>query len=335
MQRVGFVLFEGFHVIIFAAVAVFEVVNRTLGEARYDVRLLSEEGGVVRSSIGVMVHTEPFDEGPFDTLIVGGEADVMSPSRALLEFVRKAPRISRRVASICVGAFTLAAGGVLDGRRATTHWAFAKELQKQFPNVKVEADRIFIEDDGVWTSAGMTASIDLMLAFVERDIGSEVSQAVAKKLVLHHRRAGGQSQLSALLQLEPKSDRIQKALSFARRNLHKRLAVEDLARAANLSGRQFTRAFMAETGQSPAKAIEKLRIEAARLLMEQGRHPIEVIARETGFADRERMRRAFLRAFGQPPLAIRRTARAESGIHTMTPLAASVFSKESAALVQK
>jgi transcriptional regulator GlxA family with amidase domain len=229
----------------------------------------------------------------------------------LLEFVRKAPRISRRVASICVGAFTLAAGGVLDGRRATTHWAFAKELQKQFPNVKVEADRIFIEDDGVWTSAGMTASIDLMLAFVERDIGSEVSQAVARTLVLHHRRAGGQSQLSALLQLEPKSDRIQKALSFARRNLHKRLAVEDLARAANLSGRQFTRAFVAETGQSPAKAIEKLRIEAARLLMEQGRHPIKVIARETGFADRERMRRAFLRAFGQPPLAIRRTARAE------------------------
>ncbi len=316
MQQVGFVLFDGFHVITFAAMAVFEVANETLDEPRYDISLLSEKGGLVRSSVGALVQTEPFGHGRFDTLIVGG-GETFDPTPGMLDFVRKAPEVARRVASTCMGALTLAEAGILDGRRATTHWQYANTLQKQFPHIKVEEDRIFIEDNGVWTSAGMTASIDLILALVEKDVGIEVSRAIARKLVLHHRRAGGQSQFSALLELEPKSDRIQTALAFARRNLNKRLAVEDLAKVANLSTRQFTRAFTAETGQSPAKAVEKLRVEAARLLMEQhGRHPIEVIAREAGFADRERMRRAFQRAFGQPPLAIRRNFRAETALQS-------------------
>ena len=176
----------------------------------------------------------------------------------------------------------------------------------------MEEDRIFIVDGPVWTSAGATAGIDLALAMVEKDFGAEVARAVAKKLVVYHRRAGGQSQFSALLELEPKSDRIQSALAYAKRNLASPLTVRQLAEAAHLSPRQFSRAFHAETGQSPAKAIENLRLEAARLMMEQSRHPIEVIARQTGFADRDRMRRAFLRAFGQPPQVIRRNARAEA-----------------------
>jgi transcriptional regulator GlxA family with amidase domain len=313
MQQIGFVLFEGFHIITFAAMAVFEVANKMLGEARYDVRLLSENGGFVRSSVGALVETEPFPEGRLDTVIVGGGARLGASTPAVLDFVRNAPRIARRVASTCIGAFTLAEAGLLDGRKATTHWSHAKQLQKQFPKIRVEEDRIYVEDGDVWTSAGMTASIDLMLALIENDVGVEVSRAVARKLVLYHRRAGGQSQFSALLQMEPKSDRIQTALTFARSNLQKRLAVEDLANAANLSSRQFTRAFVAETGQSPAKAIEKLRVEAARLLIEEGRHPIEVIVRETGFANRERMRRAFLRTFGKPPLAMRHDIRAAAG----------------------
>jgi transcriptional regulator GlxA family with amidase domain len=134
---------------------------------------------------------------------------------------------------------------------------------------------------------------------------------VAQKLVVYHRRAGGQSQHSALLELEPKSDRIQSALTYAKRNLQTPLSVERLAEAAHLSPRQFSRTFRAETGQSPAKAIENLRVEAARLMMEQSRHPIDVVARETGFTDRRRMRQAFLRAFGQPPQVIRRNARVE------------------------
>ena len=218
----------------------------------------------------------------------------------------------RRVASTCVGAFVLAEAGLLDGRRATTHWHRARELQARFPNVKVEEDRIFIIDGPVWTSAGMTAGIDLALAMVEQDLGADVARAVARKLVVYHRRAGGQSQHSALLELEPKSDRIQSALAYAKRNLETPLTVGQLAEAAHLSPRQFSRAFRAETGQSPAKAVENLRIEAARLMMEQSRHPIDVIARQTGFADRDRMRRAFLRAFGQPPQVIRRNVRAQA-----------------------
>jgi transcriptional regulator GlxA family with amidase domain len=174
--------------------------------------------------------------------------------------------------------------------------------------VKVEEDRIFIVDGPVWTSAGMTAGIDLALAMIEQDLGADVARAVARKLVVYHRRAGGQSQFSALLELEPKSDRIQSALDYAKRNLDKPLTVRQLAGAARLSPRQFSRAFRAETGQSPAKAVENLRVEAARLMMERSRHPIDVIARQTGFADRDRMRRAF----GQPPQVVRRNARAEA-----------------------
>ncbi len=176
--------------------------------------------------------------------------------------------------------------------------------------MKVEADRIFIVDGPIWTSAGMTAGIDLALAMVEKDLGADVARAVARQLVVYHRRAGGQSQFSALLELEPKSDRIQSALAYAKRNLATPLTVRQLAEAAHLSPRQFSRAFRAETGQSPAKAVENLRVEAARLMMEQSRHPIEIVARQTGFADRDRMRRAFLRAFGQPPQVMRRNARA-------------------------
>jgi transcriptional regulator GlxA family with amidase domain len=272
--------------------------------------LLSETGGSIRSSIGISVAKEPFDDANFGTLIVGGSAFIGSLTPGVIKFMRQALTRCRRVAATCTGAFVLAEAGLLDGRRATTHWNRARELQARFPQVKVEADRIFIIDGSVWTSAGMTAGIDLVLAMVEQDLGADVARAVARQLVVYHRRAGGQSQFSALLDLEPKSDRIQSALAYAKRNLDKPMTVGQLAAAAHLSPRQFSRAFCAETGQSPAKAVENLRVEAARLLMEQSRHPIDVIAQQTGFADRDRMRRAFLRTFGQPPQVIRRNARA-------------------------
>ena len=311
MQRIGFIVLPGFQVLSVGVLCVFEFANREMSDAVYDVRLLSEAGGSVRSSIGAIVATEPFGDINFDTVIVGGSAVSGSLTPGVIKFLRQALKRSRRVASTCTGAFILAEAGVLDGRRATTHWHRARDLQARFPNVKVEEDRIFIVDGPVWTSAGMTAGIDLALAMVEKDVGANVARAVARKLVVYHRRAGGQSQFSALLELEPKSDRIQSALAYARRNLDKPLTVGQLAAAAHLSPRQFSRAFRAETGQSPAKAIENLRVEAARLMMERSRHPIDVIAQQTGFADRDRMRRAFLRAFGQPPQVIRRNARAE------------------------
>jgi len=312
MQRIGFIVLRGFQVMSCAVMAVFELANRAMGEPVYDVHLLSETGGSIRASIGVAVTTEPFGDANFDTLIVGGGVVIESPMPGVVEFLQRALGRCRRVAATCTGAFILAEAGLLDGRRATTHWNRARELQARFPKVKVEEDRIFIIDGPVWTSAGMTAGIDLALAMVEQDLGADLARAVARKLVVYHRRAGGQSQFSALLDLEPKSDRIQSALAYAKRNLDKPLTVPQLARAAHLSPRQFSRAFRAETGQSPAKAVENLRVEAARLMMEQSRHPIDVIARQTGFADRDRMRRAFLRAFGQPPQAIRRTVRAKA-----------------------
>ncbi|HEY1472814.1 MAG TPA: GlxA family transcriptional regulator [Pseudolabrys sp.] len=309
MQRIGFLVFPGFQVMSCAVISAFELANKEMGEPVYDVRLLSETGGSIRASIGMSVATDPFGRANFDTLIMGGGNE--PPTPGLINFVRRAFGRCRRVAAICTGAFILAEAGLLDGRRATTHWNRARELQARFPKVKVEEDRIFIIDGPVWTSAGMSAGIDLALAMIESDLGVDVARAVAKYLVVYHRRTGGQSQFSALLELEPKSDRIQSALAYAKRNLDKPLTVGQLAEAAHLSPRQFSRAFRAETGQSPAKAVENLRVEAARLMMEQSRHPIDVIARQTGLADRDRMRRAFLRAFGQPPQVIRRNARAE------------------------
>jgi transcriptional regulator GlxA family with amidase domain len=310
MQRIGFIVFPCFSVMSFAAVSAFETANMLAGERKYDIHLLSESGGGVASSAGMRAETEPFGDAEYDTLIVVGSATIEPSTPGLINFVRRAPERCRRVASICTGAFVLAEAGLLDGRRATTHWFYARDMQARFPKVKMDADRIFVNDGPVWTSAGMTAGIDLALALIESDLGAEAARAVAKKLVLYHRRAGGQSQFSALLELEPKSDRIQSALAYARRNLEAPLTVGELAEAAHLSPRQFSRAFRAETGQSPAKAIENLRVEAARLMMEQSRHPIDVVARQTGFADRDRMRRAFLRAFNLPPQAIRRNARA-------------------------
>jgi transcriptional regulator GlxA family with amidase domain len=311
MQRVGFIVLPGFQMMSVAALSVFELANREIGEPVYNVHLLSETGGSVRSSIGISVATEPLDHGNFDTLMVGGSAVAGSLTPGVIKFLRQALQRSRRIASTCTGAFVLAEAGLLDGRRATTHWHRARDLRSRFPKVKVEDDRIFIVDGPVWTSAGMTAGIDLALAMIEKDLGADVARSVARELVVYHRRAGGQSQFSALLGLEPKSDRIQSALAYAKRNLATRLTVGQLAEAVHLSPRQFSRAFQAETGQSPAKAVESLRVEAARLMMEQSRHSIDVIARQTGFADRDRMRRAFLRAFGQPPQVIRRNARAE------------------------
>jgi len=312
VQRIGFVVLPGFQVMSLAALSVFEFANKEMDEPVYDVRLLSETGGSVRSSIGISVATERFGRSRLDTLIVGGTSVIGSLTPGVVKFLRQALARYRRVASTCIGAFVLAEAGVLDGRRATTHWNAAQELQARFSKVKVDADRIFIVDGPVWTSAGMTAGIDLALALVEEDLGAEVARAVARRLVVYHRRAGGQSQFSALLDLEPKSDRIQSALAYAKRNLDTPLTVGQLAEAVHLSSRQFSRAFRAETGQSPAKAVEHLRVEAARLMMEQSRHPIDVIAQQTGFADRDRMRRAFLRAFGQPPQVVRRNARAQA-----------------------
>ena len=311
-RHIGLLVFPGFQILDLVATTVFEVANGFGARPRYKVTLLSEHGGLVTSSSGVPVATSAFDGHAFDTVMVVGAMAPVTSTTGFLDFLREASKASRRTASICTGALVLAEAGLLDGRRATTHWCIAREMQRRYPKVRVDEDRIFINDGGCWTSAGMTACIDLCLALVEADHGAELSRQIARQMVIYYRRSGGQSQFSALLELEPKSDRIQSALSYAKSNLRKPLSVDELAEVANLSRRQFSRSFRIETGQSPARAVEVLRVEAARALIEEGSHSIDVVARETGFADAERMRRAFLRAYGQPPQAIRRAARHEA-----------------------
>ena len=311
-RQIGLLIFPGFQILDLVATTVFELANSFDAQPEYEVMLLSEHGGMVTSSSGVPVGTGAFDSYAFDTVMVVGALRPTRHSQGFLDFLRQASKAARRTASICTGALSLAEAGLLDGRRATTHWCVARELQRRHPKVRVEEDRIFINDGGVWTSAGMTACIDLCLALVEADLGTETSRQIARKMVVYHRRSGGQSQFSALLELEPKSDRIQNALSYAKSNLCKSLSVDELADVANLSRRQFSRSFRLETGQSPARAVEVLRVEAARAMIEEGSHSIDAVARETGFMEAERMRRAFLRAYGQPPQAIRRTVRQEA-----------------------
>ena len=310
MRDVAFVIYPGYSVMALAVVTAFEVANMLGAEPPYALHVISESGGPIKTSAGVLLDSAPFTETPFDTLVIGGATIPTPATPGLIAFLRDAPTRHRRIVAVCTGAFVLGEAGLLDGRHTTTHWAHARDLQTQFPKAKIEEDRIFINDGPIWTSAGMTAGIDLAIALIEKDHGPDLAKSIARKLVVYHRRGGGQSQFSTLLELSPKSDRIQKALGYARENLADPLTVPKLAGAAHLSPRQFSRAFHAETGQSPAKAIENLRVETARNLMEQTRHPIDEVARQTGFSDRDHMRRAFLRAFGQPPQVLRRQARA-------------------------
>jgi transcriptional regulator GlxA family with amidase domain len=212
--------------------------------------------------------------------------------------------------SVCTGAYVLAEAGLLDGCRATTHWAHSEHFAGRYPAVRLEADRIFIRDGEVWTSAGITAGIDLALALIEDDLGVQMARRVAQQLVVHHRRPGGQSQFSALLDAGGVNGRFAELMDWVRDRLAEPLNVEQLADKAAMSPRHFARAFRAETGLTPAKAVERLRLEAARLRVESSGEPIDRVAEAVGFGDPERMRRAFLRAFGQPPQAIRRAARA-------------------------
>jgi transcriptional regulator GlxA family with amidase domain len=306
MRKVGFFILPGYQPMGLAVTAPFETANLQAGRPIYDIRMISAQGGPIRTSLGFEIMTESFSREIYDLIVVGASIEDAAPE--VINLIREAPSHCRRIAATCHGAFVLAEAGLLDGKRATTHWDRAVELRTKYPSVHVDEDRIFIEDDAIWTSAGMTAGIDLALALIEEDLGAEATRTIARRLVLYHRRAGGQSQLSSLLNLEPKSDRIQDVLTYVLSNLPKRLSVDDLAEVAHLSPRQFSRAFQSETGQTPAKAVEHLRLEGARLLTEDSNHSLDVVAQLTGFGDRDRMRRAFLRAFGQPPHVIRRQA---------------------------
>jgi len=314
-REIAVLVFPDFQLLDAAGpITAFEAAGREGLSPAYRMRVIARSAGPVASSSGVQLIADALGDDPPDTLIIAGGWGTRDASACpeTLAYVRAAASRARRIASVCSGAFILAAAGLLDGRRATTHWGRATEFARAYPQIRVEPDRIFIRDGTVWTSAGITAGIDLALALVAEDLGEEAAKRAAQQLVVYHRRPGGQSQFSALLEADRPGSRFSPLLAWARERLDERLPVERLADRAAMSPRHFARAFAAETGMTPAKAIERLRLETSRERVESGSEPIELVAACTGFGDPERMRRAFIRAFGQPPQALRRAAKAIS-----------------------
>jgi transcriptional regulator GlxA family with amidase domain len=311
-RRIAVLIFPDFQLLDAAGpIAAFEIAGRHVGGA-YAIEVLAEDGGAVASSSGVRMAAEALGGGPFDTIVVAGGNGTrrLGDLAGMVDWLRHVAPAARRIASVCSGAYLLAEAGLLDGKRATTHWSRSDDFARRYPNVRLEPDRIFVHAGDIWTSAGITAGIDLALALIEEDLGGEVARSTAQQLVVHQRRPGGQSQFSALLEMGGPNGRFADLMCWMRERLSEPLGVERLADRAAMSPRHFARAFTAETGVTPAKAVERLRLEAARVRVEAGYEPIDRVALTSGFRDPERMRRAFLRAFGQPPQALRRAARA-------------------------
>lgn len=306
--KIALVVFPMFHILDLSVLSVLGIANH-FAPGSYAVETVSTTGGLIQSISGVGIETKVFKPDNYDTVILGSTPGIPAPDAALLGSLQTAALSARRMASICTGAFILAEAGLLDGRSVTTHWSFADLLALRFPRTRVEPDKIFVRDGHVWSSAGMTACVDLVLGMVEADLGHEITKKICKTMVLYHRRPGGQSQFSVLAEIDPKQERIRRVLSYIKDNLREPLSVQQLADHVNWSPRHFSRAFQSETGMTPAKAIEKLRVEAAQVLIESGHASAARVALLTGFGDDERMRRAFLRVLGDVPQKLVRDSR--------------------------
>lgn len=314
-QNIVFLIYPGCQILdVSGPLAAFEEANK-LQPGRYALRVVAAEAGPVVTSCGVALLAEDLAAADrVDTLLIVGGDGVMAAaqSAALLAFVRRWAAPARRVSSVCSGAFVLAEAGLLDGRRATTHWRRSAEFQRRFARVNLEADRIYIKDGKFWTAAGISAGIDLALALITDDVGEACARQVARLLVVYYRRPGGQSQFSALQEMAPAPARFAGLLDYIRENLAASLGVDDLAAQACMSPRHFARRFSSEVGVTPAKAVERLRVEAASAALESGARSIQEVARLCGFVEPERMRRAFLRILGKLPMAIKRQQSAQT-----------------------
>ncbi|HEV2268845.1 MAG TPA: GlxA family transcriptional regulator [Steroidobacteraceae bacterium] len=311
-HRIDFLVFPQFQILdATGPIAAFEIAER-YRPGTYTLRTVAAASGSVPSSSGVCVQATRFGRADtVDTLIVaGGEG---TRAAALCErtrgFVLACAARSRRVGSVCSGTFVLAAAGLLDGRHATTHWSVTAEFARRFPDVRLDADRIYVRDGKIWSSAGITAGIDLALALINEDLGEEIARRTAQQLVVYRRRPGGQSQFSPLLQMERSDGRFGGLWDHVRTHLRDRLSVAELARVSCMSPRNFSRAFTEEVGVAPAKAVERLRVDTARAALESGTPAIQQVAAACGFGNPERMRRSFLRVLGAPPSALKRQGR--------------------------
>ena len=284
----------------------------------YRLQILAERAGPVIMNSGlqlVATHALSAKKKPLDSFLVAGGSGVWQArkNRRLIRWIGETARSSQRVASVCSGAFLLAAAGLLNGRAATTHWSDCAQLAREFPGIRVEPDRIFVRDGKFYSSGGVTAGMDLALHLLEQDWGREVAVQVARQLVLFLRRPGGQSQFSPHLVAEEGRDPIRQAQRHILDHPEADLSVPVLAAIAAMSPRNFARAFVADTGMTPAKFVEQARIDAARLRLEQSAASIDAIARDCGFGAPERMRRAFHRHLSIDPSSYRKTFSSTSG----------------------
>jgi transcriptional regulator GlxA family with amidase domain len=284
------------------------------GRPPYDLRLVGRSGVQVTASAGLKLSTRPLSltGAALDTLMVAGgqgvEAAAADP--VIIEWVQARAKRARRIASVCTGAFLLAASGLLDGRRAVTHWSYCAELARRFPKVRVESDPIFVRDGPVWSSAGVTAGIDLALALVEEDLGPTLALAVARYLVVFMKRPGGQAQFSTALSLQAADDEFGTLHEWIKNHLADDLPLPVLADQAGMSERSFSRHYAEATGLTPARAIERLRVEAARRLLSESGLPMKRISQRCGFGSEETMRRSFLRLLAVAPQDYRSRFRA-------------------------
>ncbi|MCA0248159.1 MAG: GlxA family transcriptional regulator [Proteobacteria bacterium] len=292
---------------VYGPLEAFAMANSSSGRTLYRMAIASIDGAPVPTSLGVPI-TPSMAAGdikePIDTLLVSGGRGQAEARRdqALIGWLRAGSREARRTGSICTGAFLLAAAGLLDGRRATTHWAMGAELGQNYPKVTVDIDPIFVRDGNVYTSAGVTAGIDLALGLIEEDHGRTLALHVARALVLYLKRQGGQSQFSNHLQAQfASSPPVRSAQEWALNNLSMDLSVEALARQARMSERTFRRTFVEETGETPREFVERIRLEAARDLLEEVQLGVQAVATRCGFATVDNLRRAFVRRLGITP----------------------------------
>jgi transcriptional regulator GlxA family with amidase domain len=315
-KRIAFLLFDECDLLDTAGpAAVFDSAGRALvrrgatRERPIELLYFSSEGGLVTTRQGLPVLTSPLPtpaRGAIDTVIVVGGTNVdESSDPRLVAWLRQHHHAFRRIASVCTGSFILALAGLLDGRRAVTHWADCAELQRSFPSVKVNPDCIFTEDGGVWTSAGVSTGIDLALAMLEQDYGHELALTVARSLVLYLKRPGGQTQFSTALRGQAVTGPLAPLLKWIADNPSADLRAETLAERAHMSLRNFYRAFVDATGAPPAEWVEAVRLEVAKRLLEQTSRNADQVAFQSGFGSYERMRRTFTRRLGVSPAAYR------------------------------
>jgi transcriptional regulator GlxA family with amidase domain len=280
-------------------------VTQAGGTAPYDLRVVAKGGQGVTASAGLAITAAPLPRpgSAVDTLMIAGGPGVQAATAdpVLVDWVRQRAAKARRVASVCTGAFLLAESGALDGRRAATHWSVCKEFAQRYPAVRVEPDPIFVRDGSVWTSAGVTAGIDLALALIEQDLGRTVALAVARYLVVFLKRPGGQAQFSTALSLQSAEDQFGVLHDWINKHLADDISLPMLADQAGMSERSFSRHYAEATGLTPARAVERLRVEAARRMLSESRLPVKRISQRCGFGSEETMRRSFLRVLSATP----------------------------------